>query len=409
MDAYTLVLNFNLLDNFFVRERALSETLGMQGTNLNSARSAHAGLRNEELPALFWDEIPDDADNPDVAAINAINEETSPEERASNFKEMGNRALKTGISQKKKYYLRQAIEQYSQGIDIQCNDAELNSILYANRAHVNLLLGNDRNAILDGKDAARYNPQNVKAYFRAAKGALKLEYYDECIDLCQRGLLIEPENTELVHMRKTAEGNKAAEASKRLAIETQQYNARAPARELCDAILGRSIKIGRPQFAIGLRKPQLQRDLSLTWPVLFFYPEASMAQDAIEEFHEENTFAEHLNVMFGPEAPPLEWDLDHRYRRDSVELYFLSYAAKPLERAGLVEALYGGWPSVSDDGPLRYGPQAAQWIRLEESWTLARALQQPGHIVPGIPVFFILARDTPFKEDFLQGDIALLR
>ena len=380
---------------------------GMQG--ISRAIPPNTGLRNEELPALFWDEIPDDTDNADIAAINAINEETSPEERALNFKEMGNRALKTGISQRKKFYLRQAIEQYTQGIDLRCNDTDLNSTLYANRAHVNLLLGNDRNAILDGKDAARYNPQNVKAYFRAAKGALKLDYYDECIDLCQQGLLIEPENVELMQMRKTAQANKATEASKRLAQETQQYNARGPARELCDAILGRGIKIGRPQFAIGSRKPHLESDLSLTWPVLFFYPEASMAQDAIEEFHEEDTFAEHLNIMFDSESPPLDWDVDCRYKRNSIELYYLSYAAKPLDRAGLVEALYGGWPSVSDDGPLRYGPKAAEWIRLDESLTLGGALQRPDHVVPGIPVFFILARDTPFKNDFLQGDIALLR
>ena len=113
--------------------------------------------------------------------------------------------------------------------------------------------------------------------------------------------------------------------------------------------------------------------------------------------------------MFDSESPPLDWDVDRRYKRNSIELYYLSYAAKPLERAGLVEALYGGWPSVSDDGPLRYGPKAAEWIRLDESLTLGGALQRPDHVVPGIPVFFILARDTPFKNDFLQGDIALLR
>lgn len=43
-------------------------------------------LRNEELPALFWDELPDDPNNPDVAAIKAIIEESTPEERAESFK-----------------------------------------------------------------------------------------------------------------------------------------------------------------------------------------------------------------------------------------------------------------------------------------------------------------------------------
>lgn len=45
-----------------------------------------ARLKSDEIPALFWDEMPDDPDNPDMAAIQAIIDESTPEERANSYK-----------------------------------------------------------------------------------------------------------------------------------------------------------------------------------------------------------------------------------------------------------------------------------------------------------------------------------
>ena len=40
----------------------------------------------EDLPAVFWDEMPTNKDNADLAAINALIEEQTPEERAESHK-----------------------------------------------------------------------------------------------------------------------------------------------------------------------------------------------------------------------------------------------------------------------------------------------------------------------------------
>ena len=50
--------------------------------------SGRAGeLRNEELPAAFWDELPaEQSAHPDLLAVNAILEEASPDERAETYK-----------------------------------------------------------------------------------------------------------------------------------------------------------------------------------------------------------------------------------------------------------------------------------------------------------------------------------
>lgn len=44
-------------------------------------------LRNEDLPAIFWDALPENGgEHPDMAAIQALLEESTPEELAENFR-----------------------------------------------------------------------------------------------------------------------------------------------------------------------------------------------------------------------------------------------------------------------------------------------------------------------------------
>ena len=155
--------------------------------------------------------------------------------------------------------------------------------------------------------------------------------------------------------------------------------------------------------------------------------------------------------MFGPEAPSLDWDSKREYARDKVQLYYLSHGATPLDRGQLTEALYGSWPAVAEEGPQvgcgwqgrsqtlgtpraaaccvqgdgikpaathstvaclpplqRYGHKAAGWVRVRENWTMRDALSRPDHVIPGIPVFFVLAADTDFRERLLSGDMPLL-
>jgi hypothetical protein len=373
------------------------------------AGDATASLKNDDLPALFWDEMPDNAeDNPDMAAIQAAIDESSPEERAAGFKEQGNRAMKTGLKQRKKFYLRQAIEQYSEGLALEFEDPPLRAILYSNRAQVNLLLGNNRNAMLDGHDAIRIDPTNLKAYFRAAKGALALRLYDKCREYCDAGLKICSEAT-IVALRAQADEEERAEARRKEEEAARQAAARGPARHLAEQLSMRNWRIGRPQFSVGDRKPRIDTNHDeVVWPVLFFYPEAAMQSDVVEDFGEHDTFAAHLDRMFGPQAPALPWDEANEYSRTAIEVYYLSNAAKPLTLEQLTEALYGGWPSVPEEGPSRYGQQAAGWVRVDEKKTLGETLREQACIVPGIPAFFVLSANTSFKTRFLEGELPLL-
>lgn len=112
----------------------------------------------------------------------------------------------------------------------------------------------------------------------------------------------------------------------------------------------------------------------------------------------------HLDTMFGVDAPPLEWDTEGAYRRDNLELFYLSNSATPLNEDQLTEALFGGWPAdVTDEGPSAYGRKAARWRRLREDITLAQLLAKKDYVVPGVPVVFVVARGTAYYDRFLSA------
>jgi hypothetical protein len=108
-----------------------------------------------------------------------------------------------------------------------------------------------------------------------------------------------------------------------------------------------TVNLGLTSFVFCRSRPFLDDFGLIHWPVLIMYPQ-NMQQDVIEDFSEDTVFADHLDVasifcfvleddicaaphlihqlqMFGSEAPPLEWDLRNEYRRNTIELYYLSH------------------------------------------------------------------------------------
>lgn len=73
--------------------------------------------------------------------------------------EKGNEFVKMG----KKYY-KDAVDCYTRAIDQKSMDAMSTSVLYANRAQVHLLLGNNRRALVDAQQALELNKANLKVF-----------------------------------------------------------------------------------------------------------------------------------------------------------------------------------------------------------------------------------------------------
>jgi hypothetical protein len=74
-----------------------------------------------------------------------------------------------------------------------------------------------------------------------------------------------------------------------------------------------------------------------------------------------------------------------------------------LLQGQLIDAIQGAWPEgVANQGPSRYGDKAAQWVRVDESSTLQQVMTGDDYVVPGVALFFVVAKDTQYREEFLE-------
>ena len=72
----------------------------------------------------------------------------------------------------------------------------------------------------------------------------------------------------------------------------------------------------------------------------------------------------------------------------------------------LVQALHGDWPETPlGAGPKRYGQQASHWIRVQPELSLREVLLQQDHVIPGVPLFWVLAKGTDYRQRFLQEEL----
>eukprot|EP00798_Chlamydomonas_sp_ICE-L_P019966 gene19966-26676_t len=360
---------------------------------------------NMELPALFWDTMPTDADeHPDMIAMNALSEDETPEERADNFKTQGNNKLKQGLKVDNKVLLREAITFYGKGIALRCSDMKINSQLFSNRSHVQGLLCNWGKSLDDALIAQKADASNIKSYFRGAKAAMKLKRWERSLHQCEEGKKLDPEAPEWDKLLKECAVEKAKDDEKERKLKAGQEAQLAPARALVEAISREGVKMTGPQITLPDRsRPFLGEAGELHWPVVLMYPGGGMQQDVVQDFCMDECFADHLDVMFADDAPPLEFDTRKEYSRQRVEVYYLSYAGKVLNNDQLLQAMQGRWPEdFTDSGPTRFGEKASKWKRVEEALTLGEVMQRPDYVCPGLPVFFVVAADTVYRKRFLD-------
>ncbi|KAL2900333.1 Tetratricopeptide repeat protein 4-like protein [Bienertia sinuspersici] len=252
----------------------------------------------------------------DLDAIAALKETTSLE-----LKDQGNEYVKKG----KKHY-RDALDCYTRAINQEGLGESEMSILFSNRAHVNLLLGNNRRALEDAEHAIELSHTNIKAFYRAAKASFSLDLLKEVISYCEQGLVLSPENNELNKLVKLASAKLAehekheAEVSKALRGAKRAENRQAMYREL-----------------IGLKKPIIDKSKILHWPVLLLYPEV-MSSDIIEDFC----------------------------------------------------------------------ANSSKWVRIYEKKTLYDVLKEPNLVIPGIPVFYVVSKNSTFYNNLKPAN-GLLR
>lgn len=144
---------------------------------------------------------------PDASEQEAAEKRT----RAEGLKKRGNECLKSNT----KSAAREALEFFTAGLEVHCEDRVLNAQLFGNRAHVRILLRQYVEAVDDCRKAIELDPKNMKSYFRAAKASLNLDLCRNGIEFCEAGLRVTPDDADLMRLRTTCAEKLAAQQQKR--------------------------------------------------------------------------------------------------------------------------------------------------------------------------------------------------
>ena len=113
-------------------------------------------------------------------------------------------------------------------------------------------------------------------------------------------------------------------------------------------------------------------------------------------------------MFVGQPIPPV-WDL-YMSHQTCIPGFTICLSIITVFQAVLVQALHSGWPkdAAQEAGPSRYGPRAARWVPVKEHAALHEVLRSPDYVIPGVPVFFVVAAGTAFRERFLADETPLL-
>ncbi|KAM3126334.1 hypothetical protein CJJ07_005558 [Candidozyma auris] len=275
--------------------------------------------------------------NESLEALKSLAYDGEPHEIAANFKNQGNECYKA-----KRY--KDAVQFYTQGIEIECKDDQINTALLINRAACNLELKNYRMCIEDCKKALLIDENNVKACYRAGRAFFAVNRYQEAKEILRYGLTKDPENQP---MKDTFKNIEEKEQQVKAAIERKEEKAarkKEEERTLDKAIELRRIKIlksPRPPALLEDTKMKLEDPLDmesqLILPAMILYPTTDEF-DFVAEVSESSAPIDVLTLLMDR---PAEWFDDPKHENFSV---------KNLEC--YMETLSGGLIKVGKKSPI---------------------------------------------------------
>ena len=263
-------------------------------------------------------------------------------------------------------------------------------------------------------EALSLNPDNARAVQRGAKCAVLLGRYSKALELANKGLAGDPESKALQALAGRAQAglDKVQRMAEAEAAKVQATKDRlAVAAEACAE---RGIRVGKPLFEDMRRtpdEPHITEDGCMHWPLVVLYPETGQS-DYVQTWPEVDTLQSLLGAMLPKTkgaAPPLPWDRAGAYTLDNVDAFYVRniVPAKPLEQAwsewlpapatpdqpGDTAASTASAASAAEQ-PAPQGPHV--WVQIPLAAPLLLPLVQPDHVVPTIPVIYVVGKGTPW-------------
>lgn len=354
-----------------------------------------------EHPLFSDGKLPSEpSDHPDIAALQALVGEDTPEERAENYKQSGNECMQHGGSR----YWDDALEYYTRAIQCGSRDLPKVSVYFSNRAAVQMLKKNWGHAIKDCLEALQLDANNVKAMYRAAKSYYELRKLTEALKYLRMAMakakttqLVELERDIARRMRKerlkeekrNREVEEVLEKDLELNRLLRERGYHFSEDDVYDSkhrteVYGCKVTVDDVPAARG-GGGQVEKDVSM--PVMVVYPE-SRQSDFVQAWSETLFIRDMLEMLFseaqGNGAMPAtrEWDVRKVYQLKNV-----------------------GDMCVYVKTNDRFDTFAKQeWVRIKLSNTLGEALTcHPDYVIPVIPVFFVF--HVSFKDTFFGKEV----
>jgi tetratricopeptide (TPR) repeat protein len=345
-----------------------------------------------EFP-LFMDKLPTErSKNADIAALQDLAAEETPEERAENFKNSGNECLQHGAAK----WWDDAIEYYTRAIQCGSRDLPKVSVYFSNRAAVQILKKNWGHCARDCLEALKLDPGNVKAMYRASKAYYELRKLPEALKYL-RLAMAKAKTAQLVELERDIARRMRKERLKEEKRAKELEEVLEKDLELTTLLRERGYRIGSDDvYEVQSRVDQYQckwkteksegRDgkqvTEVSMPVLIVYPQ-SRTSDFVQSWNETFFVRDILEMLFKEtKNGGRDWDVG--------QLYTL----KELSNM----CVYLKTNDVFDT----YDKQ--EWVRVKLSATVQEAVTADSrYVIPVIPVFYVF--HSSWKDTFFGKEV----
>ena len=180
---------------------------------------------------LFSRSFDDVQGNEMLQALQAIKYDEDAETILENLYKEANQAMKDkliGKQDKHRFLIKKCLEIYSDALSQNAQCLETRAKILSNRALLHMWAKNYGKAISDSMDAIQISPTFIRPYVRACESLLRLDKYEKCIRLADKGLQVEFLK-ELKEIRD--------EAVKKLDIETEKLRQKQSKKQQANSTL----------------------------------------------------------------------------------------------------------------------------------------------------------------------------
>lgn len=168
----------------------------------------------------------------------------------------------------------------------------------------------------------KLNPSNVKAHFRSASALFALDKVYEALDVCYRGLKLDPANQAMEALLEKIRKRSRVKEEQDRKRRAEEDRRRKEKFVLMTALKARNIRLNKKSKPVEMADAQIRLvpdpvspRSTLEFPTMFLYPMHNQS-DFIQAFAEQDAPYQHLSYIL-----PLPWDSKKEYKLNTVDCY----------------------------------------------------------------------------------------